>query len=76
MNMPILHNMPDDSQDPRPVLLDDEERRWAKLDLIAIVDQLGVVETRQLLPKLGMVEHYGLPTVTRWLDNIAKGAAH
>jgi hypothetical protein len=50
---------------------EDRERRLAKLDLMTIVGEIGVTETRQLLPKLGMVETFGLPRVTGWLDEIA-----
>lgn len=70
--------MPDDSKpyfDSREqpvVVLDDKERRLAKLDLLTIVDEIGVDGARALLPRLGMVEHFGLPMVTRWLDNIAQ----
>ena len=52
---------------------EDRERRLAKLDLLALVDELGVEGARGLLPKLGMTEHYGINVVRLWLDNIAKG---
>lgn len=72
--MPDEPTIPFDPREQRVrvVSLDDKERRLAKLDLLTIVDEMGIAGTRELLPRLGMVEHFGLPTVTGWLDNIAK----
>jgi hypothetical protein len=66
--------IPFDAREQPVLSVDDKERRLAKLDLLTFVDELGVRDTRALLPKLGMVEHYGLETVTRWLDRIAEHA--
>jgi hypothetical protein len=68
----IDDSIPFDPREQRVVSLDDRERRLAKLELLTIVDEIGVDGARALLPKLGMVEHFGLPTVTLWLDHIAQ----
>lgn len=52
--------------------LEDRERVLAKLDLLNIVEHVGIDGARELLPRLGMVQHFGLPAVTVWLDAMAK----
>lgn len=68
MGMILALTRPDKPLPP----LEDRERVLAKLDLLNIVEHVGIAGARELLPLLGMTEHFGLPAVTTWLNAMAR----